>query len=707
MDESTAQKLGKGLGAGYMLTGSYLIMGETMRIDARLVNVATGEVSMGEEITGEKNTFFELEKDLVEKLITTLDLTLSRSEERKISKIQTKSFNSFLSLSNGLDAFDEKDYSRAKEFFEKAIDADPDYDYAYEILDQLEENLESFIKAKKFNLSEDIYNLIIDVKNKESDCSQLAGAISQFSNKILRHSGLLQEKINDLSVDWSPYGFNKSPTSSIDVAKHIESEIIEYLSILSYLYEERDFFSAYCGTEGSFNMPFLDYIFGISAVAIGQQIIYLELINIRKDVSLKGMQYVDNLLLKFLAYHVEKYPYSVYVIGTTAPQLKKILYRIKNPIVYDIYKDIMIYSPELWHLMPWPYSYYGGYTFFTHSNRLYLHKDIKLLNDDIKEIGIYHNPYIKGSDGNPGIKIIRKEIDETSYVSDTSQVGIGIIAEERIKMHKDSEVNQLNGYPYLTGARYGGRNGFWSGSPFDMMYKNIFKNPHMPKYAIIKIDNQDTKGLLVEAVYNLTLGEKNSEIPLQIVTVEENTVLDFDDNGNVYYRNNYSLDTLDVIIKREAGIRDQQKWVVDEIYDYVDPNIGLRIGDIIFRIDGENISNNIYADTLLYGQDGSMVSLSIEKTPSELVELHLNRKLNTNINLYAMKFKTDVFYLPDELFDLTNLEKIDIENIRCDSIAFSDKIKNLSKLKEFDTGSCDNRNISDRLMELLPNVELK
>jgi len=74
MDESTAQKLGKGLGAGYILTGSYFIMGETMRIDARLVNVGTGEVSMGEEITGKTKTFFELEKDLVHKLISSLSL---------------------------------------------------------------------------------------------------------------------------------------------------------------------------------------------------------------------------------------------------------------------------------------------------------------------------------------------------------------------------------------------------------------------------------------------------------------------------------------------------------------------------------------------------------------------------------------------------------------------------------------------------------
>lgn len=53
IDKSTAQKLGMGLGANYMLTGSYLIMGNTMRLDARLVDVGTGEVSMGEEITGE------------------------------------------------------------------------------------------------------------------------------------------------------------------------------------------------------------------------------------------------------------------------------------------------------------------------------------------------------------------------------------------------------------------------------------------------------------------------------------------------------------------------------------------------------------------------------------------------------------------------------------------------------------------------------
>jgi len=135
MDESTAQKLGKGLGASYMLTGSYLILGETMRIDARLVNVGTGEVSMGEEITGEKNTFFELEKNLVEKLIETLKIPLPKSEGVKVRKIHTTSFESFNAYSTALDAYDKGKYQESQKYLEKAVEIDGDFEIAWDKLD--------------------------------------------------------------------------------------------------------------------------------------------------------------------------------------------------------------------------------------------------------------------------------------------------------------------------------------------------------------------------------------------------------------------------------------------------------------------------------------------------------------------------------------------------------------------------------------------
>ena len=153
IDPNTAQKLGKGLGAGYMLTGSYLIIGETMRIDARLVDVGTGEIAMAEEITGEKNTFFELEKDLVNKLVATLNLGLSKSEERRIKKVQTESFESFSAYSSSLDALDNGRYEESVEHLKKAVEYDEDFEIAWDRLDDLQEKLDKLVKARSLNLT--------------------------------------------------------------------------------------------------------------------------------------------------------------------------------------------------------------------------------------------------------------------------------------------------------------------------------------------------------------------------------------------------------------------------------------------------------------------------------------------------------------------------------------------------------------------------
>lgn len=152
IDPNTAQKLGKGLGAGYMLTGSFLIMGETMRIDARLVDVGTGEVTMAEEITGEKDTFFELEKNLVNKLITTLNIDLSKKESRKVKKVQTESFESFNNYSSSIDAFDKGEYEKSKDFMEKAANLDEDFDLAWDKLEDIEKYIEELMILRQSGL---------------------------------------------------------------------------------------------------------------------------------------------------------------------------------------------------------------------------------------------------------------------------------------------------------------------------------------------------------------------------------------------------------------------------------------------------------------------------------------------------------------------------------------------------------------------------
>ncbi len=64
IDERTAQKLGRGLGANTVITGSLTSSMEGLRIDARVVDVGSGEVAFAVQSTGTEDQFFDLERDV-------------------------------------------------------------------------------------------------------------------------------------------------------------------------------------------------------------------------------------------------------------------------------------------------------------------------------------------------------------------------------------------------------------------------------------------------------------------------------------------------------------------------------------------------------------------------------------------------------------------------------------------------------------------
>jgi len=127
IDPRTAQKLGKGLAAEYIVTGSYILSGETLRLDCRVVQVATGRVMAIEKVDGPKDDFFALEKDLVHLLLKTLDIKLGAAEQSRLRRNQTQSFEAWTRYSAGLDAHDAGDDDRARALFQAALEADPNY----------------------------------------------------------------------------------------------------------------------------------------------------------------------------------------------------------------------------------------------------------------------------------------------------------------------------------------------------------------------------------------------------------------------------------------------------------------------------------------------------------------------------------------------------------------------------------------------------
>jgi len=76
IDEATAQRLGDGLGASHVVVGSMTAGMDGMRLDARVVSVATGEVELSVQATGAEEEFFQLEFLLAAKLLEGLGVVV-------------------------------------------------------------------------------------------------------------------------------------------------------------------------------------------------------------------------------------------------------------------------------------------------------------------------------------------------------------------------------------------------------------------------------------------------------------------------------------------------------------------------------------------------------------------------------------------------------------------------------------------------------
>lgn len=78
VDPETAKRVGEGLGATAVVVGSVTVKGEVLRLDARLVDVATGETLLADQAEGPAKDFFTLERTLALRLLRQLDVELDR-----------------------------------------------------------------------------------------------------------------------------------------------------------------------------------------------------------------------------------------------------------------------------------------------------------------------------------------------------------------------------------------------------------------------------------------------------------------------------------------------------------------------------------------------------------------------------------------------------------------------------------------------------
>lgn len=138
IDPETAVQLRQGLSAHAMLSGSYLISGDDIRVDVRLVSVETGEVIQAEAIEGKKTDMFGLQKALASKVLAGLEVTPTAAEQEALNQPQTREFEAFRLYSEARLAQLRGNQEEAEARLREALSKDQDFELASRELGRIE-----------------------------------------------------------------------------------------------------------------------------------------------------------------------------------------------------------------------------------------------------------------------------------------------------------------------------------------------------------------------------------------------------------------------------------------------------------------------------------------------------------------------------------------------------------------------------------------
>ena len=128
LDKRTAQKLGHGLGAQLVITGTFSVIEKQFVMDCRIIEVKSGVIVKTARSQGLVGDFIAIEKDVVEKLLSGLQVKLSPGARRKLLiATPTESMRALASYGRGVEASEAGQVESAKKAFEEALQRDPDF----------------------------------------------------------------------------------------------------------------------------------------------------------------------------------------------------------------------------------------------------------------------------------------------------------------------------------------------------------------------------------------------------------------------------------------------------------------------------------------------------------------------------------------------------------------------------------------------------
>jgi adenylate cyclase len=131
------QQVAEELGVRYVLEGSIQKTGETLRINAQLIDATTGRHLWAERYDRNASDFFAIQEDIVRTIVASLAFQVHETEIGRALGKDTDNLEAYDYYQRGWQAyfiFTKEANNQALELLEKAIELDPDYARAYGLL---------------------------------------------------------------------------------------------------------------------------------------------------------------------------------------------------------------------------------------------------------------------------------------------------------------------------------------------------------------------------------------------------------------------------------------------------------------------------------------------------------------------------------------------------------------------------------------------
>ena len=132
------RKVADRLGVSYLLHGSVRRKEGNVRINAQLINASQGSHIWAESYEEQVSEVFEVQDQITQSIVSALAARMNAQEREELGRPRTKSPEAYDSFLQGRERFfryaNKKENRKAREFFLKAVEFDPDFAMAYAML---------------------------------------------------------------------------------------------------------------------------------------------------------------------------------------------------------------------------------------------------------------------------------------------------------------------------------------------------------------------------------------------------------------------------------------------------------------------------------------------------------------------------------------------------------------------------------------------